>query len=374
MSDSARYAGVGRGVARFRHWWKRELLAAVPPFVSRIFRSKALVLSIRDNVIELIEDRWRGPKVLASASLDDDQELAAVARRAKRMARARGAKLVLRLSRGQCLIRSFGLPIAPGTRLEAMVKLELERMLPNQAGDFAYGWVADELNAKQGRVPVDLVVVKRSVLVDLLQRFSALRLKPDRVDCWRDDKDWYRIDFMEHFEDFGLPSTKWRNLRVGLVAAAVALLLAAPILWSSHRAAVLSALNDQIDKMRMALQSARAEGEKLNAREAAVTALVQRRTSQPMMIEIWAEIARILPDTAYAEEIALDNRLVTIDGRARSAAALVPALELSPLFKLAGLSSAVVLDPDSGLERFTIRLTLEQAPATASIPTEGAIQ
>ncbi len=163
-------------------------------------------------------------------------------------------------------------------------------------------------------------------------------------------------------------------LKTGLTIAAAVLILTAPLLWHSHRLAVLSELDARIDESRANLQSVRSEGLRLDTRHSATIALIRRRSEQPMIIALWAEIARALPDDAYAEQISLDSGRLTIEGRAKSAAELVPALERSAFFKEAGLSSSVVLEPESGLERFTITFGLEQGATTASIPVEGAIQ
>lgn len=374
MSNSASIATLGSGVVRFLHWWKRELTGIVPGFVRSIWRPKSVIVSVREQTVELLEARWRGPRVIASANFDDDQELTLLARRANRIAKARGARLALRLARGQCLVRHLSLPIATKSRLEAMVRLELERLLPNDASNFVFGWVARDSRAERGHLPVDLIVCKRSQLHSIVERLAAVRLRPDSIDCWQDGAGAFGVDLSKDLLGQARASGRLRTLKSALATTAAALILAAPFIWQAHRMAVLAALDTRIDAARSTFQSARAETERLGARHASAGALVQRRSEHPLMIELWAEIARMLPDDAYAEEISFDSGRLTIDGRAKSAAALVPVLELSPLLEKASLSSSVVLDPESGLERFTITLALEHGPTTAAIPAEGSIQ
>ncbi len=374
MRVSVNFAGSASGIVRFLHWWKRDLKGAVPGFVKALWRRKIIIISIKDRIAELIEERWRGPRLIGSARLDDDRELTLLARRAVRIANARGARLGLRLARGQCLVRHLDLPIATKSRLESMVRLELERLLPNDISSIVFDWGAHDDKAEGGHLPVDLVVCKRRLVESLVERFAAVRLRPEFIDCWRDEASAFGVDLSGDLLGSTRTSAGLRTLKGVLATAAVALVLAAPLIWHAHRLSVLSALDARVDEARNSLQSVRAEVERLGARHAAASALVQRRSEHPLMIALWAEIARALPDDAFAEEIAFENGRLTIDGRAKSAAALVPALELSPLFKEAGLSSSVVLEPDSGLERFTITLGLEQGPTTAAIPAEGAIQ
>lgn len=374
MSTRTNFAGAASVFVRFLHWWKRELNGLVPGFVRALWRPKTLIVSLRERTVELVEERWRAPRVLGSAGLDDDQQLTLLARRANRIAKARGAKVGLRLAQGQCLVRQLILPVASRSRLEAMVRLELERLLPNDASNITYDWVTHDRQAVDGRMPVDLVVCKRPLIQGLIARLDTVRLRPEFIDCWRDESSAYGVDLSS--DGLGQPrlSGGLRRLRTALAVTAAALILAAPLLWHAHRASVLDQLDTRIEEARTALQSERAEGDRRGARRAAAHALVQLRSEHPLMIALWAEIARALPDDAYAEEVSLERGRLTVDGRAKSAAALVPALERSALFKAAGLSSSVVLEPESGLERFTITLELEQGPTTASIPAEGAIQ
>ncbi len=187
MRISANFAGAASGVVRFLHWWKRELDGLVPDFLKALWRPATIVVSVKERTVELVERRWRGPRVIGSARLDDDHELALLARRALRIAKARGARLGLRLARGQCLVRHLNLPVATKYRLEAMVRLELERLLPKDTSSVVFDWEPHDRKAGGGRLPVDIIVCKRHLVQGLVDRLATFRLRPDFIDCWRDE-------------------------------------------------------------------------------------------------------------------------------------------------------------------------------------------
>lgn len=374
MRESNEFPGWRTGVVRFFQWWKRELRALVPSFLRDLARPRTVALSFTIDSVAIVEDRRRGAKRIASSALDDERAVAALFRRARRIAKARTAMLGLRLQRDQCLVRSLALPDTTVQRLRAMVNLEVQRMLPRQTSEVLFDWTADTGRATGGRVPVDLVVAKRAHVDELLGRLSEVRIRPDFIDCWRDEKHRLPVDLSAALTPGTSKAWGLKSLNLALATACAALLLTAPLLWTAHRNAVNKAIEARVDEARAKLQEARTTAAVSDARQTAVARLIDRRASRPLLIEIWSELTRLMPDDAYAEEVTLDDRRLTIVGRARAAAALIPALELSPLFKEAGLSSSVVLDAESSLEQFTIKLMLEQGPETATIATEASIQ
>lgn len=76
-------------------------------------------------------------------------------------------------------------------------------------------------------------------------------------------------------------------------------------------------------------------------------------------IDIILELARILPNDAWAKTIKIDNNLFEIEGDAVSSTHLIPILEDSPLFSAIGLASPVT-KTQSGREKFRIKGRVER--------------
>jgi general secretion pathway protein L len=146
--------------------------------------------------------------------------------------------------------------------------------------------------------------------------------------------------------------------------------------WISHtrQQAALAELD-------AATRDARARADKLTAaRDATSTArqeeLVARRLLAQIepRVRIVDELSRILPDSAWLAEMRIDPGSVEISGFARSAAALVPALEGAALFADVTLTAPITIDDSQKMERFSYRMRLRaalQEPAPSS-QSDGA--
>jgi Tfp pilus assembly protein PilN len=75
--------------------------------------------------------------------------------------------------------------------------------------------------------------------------------------------------------------------------------------------------------------------------------------------EILRELTVLLPDGCYLSEMTYRERKVEIAGFAPSASQLLPAIEASPMFAEVEFSAPIVAQ-NTGLERFRIRMRLEQ--------------
>ncbi len=76
-----------------------------------------------------------------------------------------------------------------------------------------------------------------------------------------------------------------------------------------------------------------------------------------------AALARALPDSAHLRTFAADSGGLRLAGVARSASAVVPALEASPVFARVSLAAPVRWEQGDAGERFDVAAMLQRAAA-----------
>jgi general secretion pathway protein L len=78
------------------------------------------------------------------------------------------------------------------------------------------------------------------------------------------------------------------------------------------------------------------------------------------IVQIWEELARLVPDSAYLTELEVNGSEVRLAGFAASAPDVIRQLEASHHLHGASLTGPVVFDQAQGKERFTLRTMIRK--------------
>ena len=84
------------------------------------------------------------------------------------------------------------------------------------------------------------------------------------------------------------------------------------------------------------------------------TFLDRSRSGRATAVEVLDELSRRLPDDTYLEKFALEGDRITLIGQSSQASALVGRLEGSKLWRAPALTGALVPDPRTHRDRFTL--------------------
>ena len=177
------------------------------------------------------------------------------------------------------------------------------------------------------------------------------------------------IDFLADISaGSGKKAARTGNFAIKAIGALAAALAAGAIaITVTRQDAALEALRQETAQARAnadAVLSRMAASDGVQKESEAVRKLKADRSPSVHIID---ELTRLLPDSAWINDLKIEGDTVDISGFAKPAAALVPVLERSKLFSSAALSAPVVLDSGEDKERFSFRLRLRQA-ASASAP------
>ncbi|MEO5326516.1 PilN domain-containing protein [Mesorhizobium sp. CC13] len=155
------------------------------------------------------------------------------------------------------------------------------------------------------------------------------------------------------------PLTKKERFQRSMWRLAVAILLATAFGTYAHALWRLEAADNQLGAQIAEAQAAAKQARiQLAQRQAALeqtSRLRDQKQTSASVVETWAELTKVLPDTAWVTDLTLRAGEVTVNGYAQSAAGLIEPLEASPLLVSPDFVAPVVRVPGQEGERFVIK-------------------
>ncbi|MFC0676918.1 PilN domain-containing protein [Lysobacter korlensis] len=371
LGGSAFTAGAGG----FFGWWSRSLLSWLPMRMRVALgmdRGRLLLQREGDSVhlrlqrLGEVRDLGHLPGLadtLGTGTPNADPLAGLLAPAATKLPRW----LVLPAASG--LRRRLLLPAAAADRLRDVVGFEIERQTPFAADAVAFDARVLGRRESDGQIEAELVVVPRTTLDPHLTALGPLASTLAGADVAAADGVPLGINLLPP----ALRTTTADPWRVwNLAFAALALLATAALLWQllDNRRDAADRLEAQIEQRAAPARRAAAERAELVALLEGQAFLDRLRATRPTDVEIIEEVSRRLPDGTYLEKIAIEDDRLTLIGLSNEAAALVSRLQGSPLWRSPALAGALMPDPSSGRDRFT--LTAELTPEAAKTTPEAA--
>lgn len=261
-------------------------------------------------------------------------------------------ELVLRLPAEQALARTLTLPASAAADLPAALAFELERQTPFRAEEVWLGWRREQ--AAGPDLTIRLVVVRREDAASALHELMDRGLSPEAVEVEGEPGVRLAIPNLARRRS-GIGALNWALL---VLLAALALAALAIPAWRAEREAdrleaEIAALVPEVDRA-LAL---RAEVDRLLGDAERV---VRAKSEAPVATRLLEEMTRVLPDDAWLGQFNIAEGKVEIEGVAASAAALVRAIEASPLFGAVQYRAPVSADAVTRLEHFQFAVELER--------------
>ncbi len=358
---------------RFLAWESAQLRAALPAAAMRWLQAggarEAVVKAGEPDLLVAAEPGQREIRIsgaeIAATSLD-----AALAR--KGVSR-KSLAIVLEMPAAAFLSRRFDAPVAALGQLSRIVEAEIERRTPFRRDDVLVGREVGPSGAG-GKTSIRLALLRRDLIAPALAP-SALALRDlarIRADSAPDPSN--EPLSIAVGDGGGADRRFWRSASV-MFALAVVLLIAGvgATFWRQSREA--DDLDAQIARMQARAAHVRqiADGA---AKESKLASLLHDlRRDNPPLSELWEEISRIAPDSAFLTDLHLSEdkkggRNVDLAGFAASAVGLPLLFDQSKYFAEAALTAPITSDARERRETFSLRLKLR--PGAAAKPAETA--
>lgn len=346
-------------IARFARdgwrWWIGQLAAMMPKQWHELFRNDTGLVTADVLGSEIVVSRsdGSGKSEIFRASRQELESLAARAAASEtvKASLAPGDQIVVRVSRAELLTRTVTLPATASRNLKNILKYELERISPLDPAQISFDYRVLRRDKEANRLDVELRILKRQIVDDAVQLARAVGLEPET------------IGFLgsEGAPDQGFPVSgaaslrgHWRTWRVPALAALAAVLGIGALLASySRQQAGLDALSAQLAAAKVKAHSVEILQNDIDKAKLGM-AFLGRQKQSPLVVEVLAEVTRVLPDRTWLVQFELRGKEVRIEGYSNAASALIARFDNSRLFTNAQFRSSLTKGPAGDLERFDL--------------------
>jgi general secretion pathway protein L len=362
LSTPMKLAPLRGALSEFWRWWRAELAASIPPPLRQLLMRPRtdLILDLNQDGPGLATQRGSRYRLLKPLDLEiDDATLQETLARASRELAVPG--LIVRLSPHIVYRKTIVLPSAALHEFRKIVALDLDRQTPFSPEHVFFDAEIVRRDTAANRLEVELALVKRQSIEPLLARlaavgFAARALVVDLPVAGAP----YRYNLLQTGAAAGRHFL--RGPRAPLLALVAALLVANLACALSREDSALALLRRDVAAARNAAQVSDKLRAEIKLRESALRALLDRKAA-PTVVQLVAEVTRVLPDTVWLHGLELNDHGMLLSGEAPAAAELVARLEHSEFFANARFRAPVVPAATAGRERFEIALDLKRITA-----------
>jgi general secretion pathway protein L len=360
------------GLRVFAAWWSAELQSLVPMHVRRLLHADPRRLSIAVSEAGFAmrvgtpdtDGSLSAPPADTLADWDGILGLLRVERR-----RWRGLlSIAVRVPIASCLVRDRVLPARALDHAEGILGLDLQHATPVSLDEVYWGWFATTASTP-GSVTVRQLVLKRSRIDPLLHALAETGLAAIAIEVENEDGRLLPVNLLPDGRRLSAFEAGLRKVLTGSTAMLALLVVLAAGMHIYRQQQLLGQL--EIEKEQLTRKAAGVR-QRLAGAEAALTQARQVRlhkSQSTAFVQIWEELTRLLPDTAWITDLRLDGGTLAIDGYAASASELIGVLAGSRLWKEVTFASPVTRDAQRPVERFQIRMMLDRAAADAQLTT-----
>jgi general secretion pathway protein L len=284
----------------------------------------------------------------------------------KRLRRARGDAVELRLQPSRILTRTLNLPAAGREFLEPIIEHRLERLVPWRPEKVLFGYVADGETAADGTMTVEFAATSEDIAAAAVARLEAFDLVPTALGSAAEPIDRpLRVDLYRGSRDVG----RKRLRRTVGFALAIAFGLLVPatagsVVIGGMADARLVELEQRLATKRNVLRAATGAG----AAEGRDRDLIRSKSAETAVVLLIDRLATVVPDDTYLRELTIEGAELHMVGLSANAPSLIGVLEAEPALSNVRFA-APVTRTDDGRDSFDIVAAWD---SRAAKPVEGA--
>lgn len=266
---------------------------------------------------------------------------------------APGNNVDLTLDKGLRLYYRFSVPDCAGSELSRVVAMEAERILPVSTKKLLIAYKPTRTTDAAGRIEVDLVAAKKSLVADLMARIQA---KGATVTSLR-----AATDKSQEFVEFSIRDIlfrKYAKAGAGFFLVLIALMLVGQVtaIYSGRLEEEIHSIDQQVYEARAATRQVAALQSQMRERRGLSEAIAElkRRNRMTLLLEA---LTKNSPDDVVLETLRIDRNRLQISGVATDPENWAIALDDEFIFEDVVLLSVRDQETGSG-QRFEIRLNV----------------
>lgn len=346
---------------RALRWWIDSLVNSLPPRFRRCCRQRKqqAVLTLSGAGATLVVGSESDVDEVQSEALMDPAGLpAAVA--ILLPGSIRDLYVAVEVAGDAVLSRNVTWPLETEANLDNALGFQLERLIPLSSSAVYFAHSVTRRDKRRNQLDFDLVAVPKALVDPWLEALEASRIGHRLNALWAQPVG-REINLLPA-EKRRLESGGLRLARQLLSVLVVILLVAAVSLPFVAQQRELELQDAALSAAMKKANSVRASADAIEGRAELVRTLAAEAGRQTYHAAVLAELARLLPDSAYLQRVTVDGNEVRVVGLADNSLALVDALSDSPWFTTVEFVSKVTRDTGSGKDRFQLRMEVAASP------------
>ena len=355
------------GVSEFFHWWRSELIGMLPQTWRRHFerRHDTLLLSPSHDEVRIsrrdngrLEELGRIDMTLPDAT----ERMAATLEALK----VESTRVEVTVAPEKMLVKQIQLPLAAEENLRQVLGFEMQRQTPFRVEQVYFNYRIVARRAQTQQIAVQLSVVPRTVVEEVLNPIVGWDLAPEQGDGKSDQG-----DRVFAFVPAGAGRQATSGLYRGLLVANLALLVAVVAIPMLQQQRYLDQSLARLAEIRAAATTASNLQQRIDQHQARSRYLFAQKVRQPASVELLEELSARLPDDTWLFRVEVRDGKVHLQGTSTRASALIAELEDSRFLEDVRFASPVTQDGASGRERFHLSASIVSPPRPALAGSPG---
>jgi general secretion pathway protein L len=346
-------------------WWGNALLSMLPEKYSQKLKTKnqRLIIRFHEEKIKLFYKDKNTQHYIESIAADKEVVSHYDWNHLRVKYKLKNHTTTLVLEPDQLLHYRLQLPKQTEKNLDSFFRYEIDRLTPFSADDVYYDYTLLPSNKNEGKISVDLFLIKQETVDNSVSYFASSELTLDGVDAAKsvlaDDSnnriETLSVNFLPMEKRGGSPQRfLWMNLAATILAIC---LVVFPQQYS------LKSKQEQIQQKQRYLASQQpsisniiALKEQLASIKESVNFVMKKKLNSPSPSKILAEITQILPDHSYVKDLTINKDNLNISGLSHSASNLIPLLDKAAWLDEVSLREPITIDRETQKERFSIKM------------------
>lgn len=345
-------------IDKFFSWWGEQLLTFLPGSIAEFLIQKPDYLVYQREQdgykISLInQDRARSIGVFPA----DEAGKISREKLFEKEERIADAGVVLRIAAQQSLRKQIKLPAAAAENMTEVVGYEMNRLTPFNADQVYYSATLTKKLPETKQIVVDLAIVQRQTVDDLLEEMKVWGIVPQIVDVdslgTSDTVPQKTRNLLPtHLRVAGNNTKKIINMVLGVILAALVLLTVLVPIWLDRQyVQVLQEELRQISDTTRDVEKLRSDVGKLVQE---TSFLLEQKKTKPVFVALINELTERIPNDTWLTNLRYNNDRLQIHGLSPAASGLIEIIEASSFFDDTSFVSPVTQDRRTRLERFQI--------------------
>ncbi len=270
----------------------------------------------------------------------------------------KGSRVELAMRPDRFFFRAIELPRRATEFLDGVVRAQIDRITPWDAGEAVFGWSAPT-DLSNDRISVTIAATARPQIIPLIQAIGQLGVKSIAVSTTLPNEPADKTA-IKVFEQSAAGTLEVRQVRRALMAALLSLAVLAGLAISAGIVVGNDLQNRQTDVSRRIAERRgiiRAGSDAVT--NSALANLARRKNQTPASVIVIEALTSILPDHTYVTELRIEGDKVQLIGFSSDAPSLIRLIEQSPHFDHATFFAPTTRSPSDPGDRFHIEARIK---------------